>query len=117
MASRGELEQRILEDLWQHRQPQTVAEVHKRLKRERELAYTTVMTVLDRLAKKGLVKREMKQRAWEYQPAFSQPELIADDLLRAFHQAPLELRGEVLQTVFQKLADEEKIAWFEVVEK
>ena len=39
-----------------------------RFEGEREIAYTTVMTVLDRIAKKDLVNRERDGRAWRYSP-------------------------------------------------
>ena len=48
------------------------------LTRDRDLAYTTVMTVLDRLAKKGLVHRERDGRAYLYPPAQTREELVAD---------------------------------------
>ena len=58
MVSRGELEQQVMVLLWRAGEPLTVADVQELLARERDLAYTTVMTVLDRLAKKGLARRE-----------------------------------------------------------
>ena len=51
---RGELEQRVMVLLWQAGEPLSVVDVQGLLARDRDLAYTTVMTVLDRLAKKGL---------------------------------------------------------------
>jgi len=49
----------------------------------RELAYTTVMTVLDRLAGKGMVQRERSGRAWSYRPAASREAHIAQLMLEA----------------------------------
>lgn len=40
---------------------------------DRPLAYTTVMTTLDRLFKKGLLERRKTNRAFLYSPRFSQP--------------------------------------------
>lgn len=57
----------------------SVREVHERLV-DRDLAYTTVMTVLDRLAKKGLVGRERVGRAWRYRAAATRDELTAEVL-------------------------------------
>lgn len=54
----------------------SVREVHERLV-GRELAYTTVMTVLDRLAKKGVVSRERAGRAWRYRAQSTREELTA----------------------------------------
>ena len=64
----GELERAIMEVLWESDAPLTVREVSARLT-ERDLAHTTVMTVLDRLAKKGFARRQRDGRAWRYCPA------------------------------------------------
>ena len=66
----------------------TVREVAEALA-DRELAYTTVMTVLDRLAGKGMVEREREGRAWSYRPAASRDAHIAQLMLDA-----LDLAGE-----------------------
>lgn len=64
----------------------TVREVAEAL-RDRELAYTTVMTVLDRLAGKGMVERERDGRAWRYRPAASREAHIARLMLDALDLA------------------------------
>jgi predicted transcriptional regulator len=60
----------------------TVREVAEALD-GRELAYTTVMTVLDRLAGKGMVQREREGRAWRYRAAASREAYIARLMLDA----------------------------------
>lgn len=67
-----------MERLWAAGQPLSVREVHSALGSERELAYTTVMTVLDRLAKKHVVTRERDGRAWIYRPVQSRESMVAD---------------------------------------
>lgn len=67
--------------LWSAGAPLTVREVHERL--ERELAYTTVMTVLGRLAKKGLVRQERDGKAYRYAAASSREEMAASLMLDA----------------------------------
>lgn len=80
----GELERAVMEHLWQHTGPGddglTVREVHDAVGLDRGLAYTTVMTVLDRLAKKDLVRRERDGRAWRYLPRATRDELTAESL-------------------------------------
>jgi len=49
----------------------TVLQVQTSLKEKRPLAYTTILTVLDRLAKKGALQRVKKGRAYYYEPALS----------------------------------------------
>jgi predicted transcriptional regulator len=62
----GPLEQRVLDYLWRRRSSVTVREAHAAL--GGELAYTTVMTTLDRLFKKGLLDRDPDGRAFRYAP-------------------------------------------------
>jgi len=54
----------------------------------RELAITTVLTVLDRLRRKGLVGRERSGRAHLYQASVSREAYVADLMLEALGQAP-----------------------------
>jgi len=65
----GELEEAVMEVLWSAAEPLSVKEVQRRL--ERELAYTTIMTILDRLYRKRLVEREKDGLAFQYTPAFT----------------------------------------------
>ena len=68
----GPLEERVLEALWQ-RGPATVRELLEG--GYNDLAYTTVMTTLDRLFKKGVLTREAEGRAFRYTPRFTRAEL------------------------------------------
>ena len=69
-----ELELEVMKVLWR-RDAATVAEVQEELKPARPLAYTTVMTVLDRLARKGAADRDKRGRGYLYRPAVSQQEV------------------------------------------
>jgi predicted transcriptional regulator len=86
----GELERSVMEQLWRTDGVQSVREVHASLARDRDLAYTTVMTVLDRLAKKGLVVRERDGRAYRYAAAQSREELVAEVMHTALTDDPAE---------------------------
>lgn len=85
-ARLGDLERAIMDRLWAidpviPESAMTVREIHESIAQERDIAYTTVMTVLDRMSKKGLVTRERDGRAWRYLPVSTSEELTAD-LLR-----------------------------------
>jgi predicted transcriptional regulator len=67
----GNLELELMEILWLHGET-SVRDVVPRL--SRPLAYTTVMTTLDRLFKKGLLDRQKSDRAFLYSPSFSRQE-------------------------------------------
>src|SRR5690606_234774 len=64
----------------------TVREVTEAL-RERDLAYTTGMTVLERLTGTGMAVRERDGRAWRYQPAAGREAYIAQLMLDALDLA------------------------------
>ncbi|MGH3171428.1 MAG: BlaI/MecI/CopY family transcriptional regulator [Trebonia sp.] len=81
----GELERAIMEILWQTDSPLTVREVSSGLG-QRSLAHTTVMTVLDRLAKKGFARRERDGRAWRYRPAETREAYVTELMLTALEQ-------------------------------
>src|SRR6266436_2619591 len=67
----GELEAVIMDRLWEWGRPVLVREVVDDLRDERGLAYTTVMTVMENLYRKGWLRRERDGRAWRYEPTGS----------------------------------------------
>lgn len=73
----GDLERAVMDHLWSTPEPQTVRQVHEALSTRRDLAYTTVMTVLQRLAKKNLVSQIRDDRAHRYAPVHGRDELVA----------------------------------------
>jgi predicted transcriptional regulator len=84
----GPLEISVMGVLWESGES-SVREVVERL--DRQLAYTTVMTTLDRLFKKGLLNRRKLDRAFLYSPCFSQPNWerkMAHDLVAGFLARP-----------------------------
>lgn len=76
-----------MDHLWASSEPQTVRQVHEALAAHRELAYTTVMTVLQRLAKKDLLSQQRDDRAHRYTPVNSRDELVAGLMVDALQQA------------------------------
>src|ERR1700722_14932920 len=64
----GELEAVIMERLWERGSPALVREILDDLRGGRGLPYTTVMTVMDNLHRKGWLRRERDGRAWRYEP-------------------------------------------------
>ena len=99
MAVMGELEQAVMDILWNRPEPLSVRDVHELLAADRDLAYTTVMTVLDRLAKKGLVVRNLDGRAWLYRPANSRAGQIAAEMLGILARLSADERREVLAKI------------------
>ena len=83
----GELEREVMDHLWAAEESQTVRQVHEALCERRELAYTTVMTVLQRLARKDLVEQIRDDRAHRYAPTSGRDELVAGLMVDALAQA------------------------------
>lgn len=83
----GELERRVMDHLWSASEPQTVREVHSAVTASRNLAYTTVMTVLRRLAEKDLVTQHRGDRAHRYEPVHGREELVAGLMMDALDHA------------------------------
>lgn len=69
MRAFGDLEAAVMERLWSWEAPATVREVLEDLTKQRPLAYTTVLTVMDNLHRKGFLLREREGRAYRYRPA------------------------------------------------
>ena len=66
----GPLEQDVMDVVWRLRDA-TVRDVHADLSSTREIAYTTVMTTMSRLARKGMLERDTADLAHRYRPALS----------------------------------------------
>jgi predicted transcriptional regulator len=77
MRQLGELEAVIMDRLWQWGRPAPVRDVLDDLRKDRPLAYTTVMTVMENLHRKGWLRRHRDGRAWRYEPASSRSSYTA----------------------------------------
>lgn len=82
----GSLEAKIMRAMWAHPGPQLqVRDVLGLL--DDDLAYTTVMTVMNRLHEKGLLRRQRQGRAWSYRPAMSREAYAAATMAEALSVA------------------------------
>lgn len=87
MREFGDLEMAIMDVMWAHDEPLTVREVRERLRYARPLAYTTVMTVMDILHRKAVLRRDKRGRAWRYWPAEAREERAARLMAEALHSS------------------------------
>jgi predicted transcriptional regulator len=87
----GELEAVIMERMWSYGEAANVRHVLEDLRTERTIAYTTVMTVMDNLHKKGWLQRELVGRAYVYRPVASREsytaKLMRESLATSANQA------------------------------
>jgi BlaI family transcriptional regulator, penicillinase repressor len=87
MARLGDLERSVMDVLWDIDGWLTAREVAGRLDHERDLAYTTVLTVRERLERKGFVKRQRAARAHRYAAVDAREAVVAEAMLEALGTA------------------------------
>lgn len=85
-APLGEAEMEALRHVWTFGEA-TVSDVHERILDDREVAYTTVMSTLAKLARKGYLDRRKEGRAFVYSPG----------------RDPEEVRGSFLKAMIEKV--------------
>lgn len=73
----GELESEVMKIIWQSKGPISVRTVTHNLQKKRQIAYTTVMTIMGRLTEKGILKRTELGKAYIYHPIYSKERFLA----------------------------------------
>jgi len=104
----GDLEAQVMHRIWARHEPVTVRDILGDLQRERPVAYTTVMTVMDNLRKKGWLRREAEGRAYLYAPLVSGEEYSAGIMREAL--AASSDRSAVLMHFIGELSADEASA-------
>ena len=87
----GDLQLKIMKLLWERKEA-TVAEVHQAVARERELAYTTVATMLRKMEARNLVAHREEGRSFVYRPAVPSEAItrgMADHLIERLFEGSL----------------------------
>ncbi len=105
MARLGDLERSVMDVLWASEGWLTAREVAARLDHERDLAYTTVLTVLERLERKGFVRRQRAARAHRYAAVDSREAVVAEAMMEALGNA--DDRGSALVRFVGSVSAEE----------
>lgn len=104
----GKLETRVMEILWRLGQG-NVRDVSEKIDSPR--AYTTVMTTLERLFKKGLLTREKSGRAFVYAPAIARDEWErrrAGNLVASFLSGPQPSRELLVSTLLDAVGEHDR---------
>ncbi len=115
MPALGDLEVQVMRTIWARGEPVTVRDVLGDLRTERPLAYTTVMTVMGNLRKKGWLRRHDEGRAYRYEPLVSAEEYSAG-LMRQALAASTD-RPAVLMHFLGELSAEERGALEEAYQR
>lgn len=77
MRGFGELEAVVIDRVWSRAGETTVREVFEDLSQQREIAYTTVMSTMDNLHRKGVLARKRQGKAFLYWPTLTREEYSA----------------------------------------
>jgi len=101
----GDLEAEVMRRIWARGGAVTVRAILGDLEQERPIAYTTVMTVMDNLRRKGWLSRRPEGRAYRYQPLVSGEEYSAGLMRQAL--AASSDRPAVLMQFIGELSAEE----------
>jgi predicted transcriptional regulator len=113
----GPLEMQVMNVAWSVGRC-SVRDVVERL--NSKLAYTTVMTTLDRLFKKGLLEREKSERAFLYSPLLSSQDWErrrAGDLVAGFLAGPEPSRDLLLSSLVDAVGQHDAVLLDELEEK
>lgn len=108
MHGLGDLEALVMDAVWRSEEELRVRDVMDRLDTDREPAYTTVMTVMDNLYRKGWLNRERRGRAYRYRAARSREEAAAE-ALRALLDSTGDPEGVLLHFARQATETESKV--------
>jgi predicted transcriptional regulator len=109
------LQMDVMQVLWQQSEA-TVSQVHAALHKERQLAMTTVATLLSRLEKYGLLTHRTEGRQYVYRPLVSQSEVrrtqLTDLIDQFFHGNPADL---VYHLINEAEVDDKDLARLQVL--
>jgi predicted transcriptional regulator len=103
---RGDLQARIMAIVWRLGEA-TVEDVRDRQPQEQRPAYTTVQTVMNRLAERGLLTRTRTGRAFVYRAAFAEPEYLARAIEDRLADTSQETRRAALISLVEGLDPED----------
>jgi predicted transcriptional regulator len=98
----GALQQRVMRALWDLGEG-SVEQVRQTLPAKHRGAYTTIQTVLNRLAERGLVARERESNVIRYSPAVSESDYYSRSLAETLSSASDEARRAALAQVVGEL--------------
>jgi len=121
----GDLELQIMHIIWDKDRCCSVSEIHEILYPTNKLAYTTIMTVMGNLHKKGVLKREKEGKAYLYAPARKRDEMASGairkitemfcrndipEFFRCFLKSQNKLDREQIEELKNKLGELEREA-------
>ena len=102
----GDLQSQVMAVMWRL-EAATVEQVRAELPPGYRGAYTTVQTVLNRLADRGLLSRRKSRSVIEYRPAISEADHVSQSIARRLNAASGDARQTALARLIGELSDTE----------
>jgi predicted transcriptional regulator len=112
----GDLEARVLRSVWTMGESATAREVHEQVVQEHAVALLTVVTVLNKLVDKGVLRREKKDGLYHYDAALSEDE-FRSRVSRRVVEGILSFGPAALATSFVDVLAERDPAQLEALQK
>ncbi len=114
----GETEMEVLQHVWDLGRA-SVADVRERILENRDVAYTTVMTVMKNLADKGYLTYEREGNSYIYSPKRKAEEvqysLVRTIIRKAFKNSPSALVQTLVK--YEELSDDERAQILDMIQK
>ena len=94
----GDLEADVMESVWLHSEGNTVSvrDVFEHMQSARKIAYTTVMSTMARLARKGLLQVDTAEQSYRYRPRFTEDALSREIVQSVIAGLMMNFEGETL---------------------
>jgi predicted transcriptional regulator len=111
LSELGPLEREVMDLIWRRPEKSGVSVRDIHLAFEERLAYTTLMTTLDRLHKKGLLDRRKEGRAYFYSPRFSPDDFergVARDLINKLLGRGLDGVEPILACIIDAVSERDR---------
>lgn len=104
----GEVQMEVMRTLWRLGGPSTVEDVRRAMPARRHGAYTTVQTILNRLAERGLLSRERRGKPMFYEPKISEADYYSRSVRQTLATASEDARRTALAQLVGDMAPGER---------
>ncbi|MDD3926426.1 MAG: BlaI/MecI/CopY family transcriptional regulator [bacterium] len=101
----GDLETEIMDIVWSSGAC-SVRDVYENIRLRRKIAYTTVMTIMSRLAKKGLLKQTRRDAAYIYAPVMSREQFASGFVGQVVEDLMSDFSTPLLSHIIEQAADD-----------
>jgi predicted transcriptional regulator len=102
----GDLQSQVMAVMWRLEEA-TVEQVRAALPPRYQGAYTTIQTVLNRLAERGLLSRQKSRNVIEYRPTISEADHVAQSITHRLQAASTDARQTALARLIGELSEKE----------